>query len=109
MPQLERWNNLPEGVRQHLIERMRDREISVSDLNQLRVWVETRPRRPRATGIKISALSNSAAADRNRKRSYSGVKWPKAKPSDHRLLLSGRQRRRIDCIRDAGSPPRLLN
>ena len=43
MPQLERWDNLPEGVRQHLIERMRDREISVSDLNQLRLWVETRP------------------------------------------------------------------
>ncbi len=46
MPQLERWNNLPEGVRQHLIERMRDREISVSDLNQLRLWVETRPEVP---------------------------------------------------------------
>ena len=43
MPQLERWGNLPEGVRQHLIERMRDRAISVSDLNQLRLWVETRP------------------------------------------------------------------
>jgi hypothetical protein len=43
MPQLERWNSLPQGVRQHLIERMRDRAISVSDLNQLRLWVETRP------------------------------------------------------------------
>jgi hypothetical protein len=29
MPQLERWDNLPEGVRQHLLERMRDRKISV--------------------------------------------------------------------------------
>ncbi len=47
MPQLERWNNLPEGVRQHLIERMRDREISVSDLNQLRLWVETGPEVPK--------------------------------------------------------------
>ena len=46
MPQLERWGNLPEGVRQHLIERMRDREISVSDLNQLRLRVETRPEIP---------------------------------------------------------------
>ncbi len=46
MPQLERWDNLPEGVRQHLIDRMRDREISVSDLNQLRLWVETRPEVP---------------------------------------------------------------
>jgi hypothetical protein len=46
MPQLERWDNLPARARQHLIERMRDREISVSDLNQLRLWVETRPEMP---------------------------------------------------------------
>ena len=46
MPQLERWDSLPEGVRQHLIERMRDRAISISDLNQLRLWVETRPEVP---------------------------------------------------------------
>jgi hypothetical protein len=46
MPQLERWDNLPEGVRRHLIERMRDRKISVSDLNQLRLWVEARPEVP---------------------------------------------------------------
>jgi hypothetical protein len=37
MPHIESWNNLPEGVRQHLIERMRDRAINVSDLNQLRL------------------------------------------------------------------------
>ena len=46
MPQLERWDSLPEGVRQYLIERMRDRAISVPDLNQLRLWVETRPEVP---------------------------------------------------------------
>jgi hypothetical protein len=46
MPQLERWDNLPEVVRKHLIERIRDRAISVSDLNQLRLWVETRPEVP---------------------------------------------------------------
>lgn len=46
MPQLDRWDSLPEGVRQHLIERMRDRDINVSDLNQLRLWVETRPEVP---------------------------------------------------------------
>jgi hypothetical protein len=33
MPRIERWDNLPTGVRQHLIERMRDRAISVSDLD----------------------------------------------------------------------------
>ena len=46
MPQIERWENLPERVRQRLIERMRDRAISVSDLNQLRLWVETQPQVP---------------------------------------------------------------
>lgn len=46
MPHLERWDDLPEGVRRHLIERMRDRGISVSDLNQLRLWVETQPEVP---------------------------------------------------------------
>ncbi len=46
MPQLDRWDNLPEGVRLHLIDRMRDRAISVSDLNRLHLWVETRPEVP---------------------------------------------------------------
>jgi hypothetical protein len=46
MPQIERWDNLPERVRQHLIERMRDRAISVSDLNQRRVRINTRPQVP---------------------------------------------------------------
>ena len=46
MPQLKRWDSLPEGVRQHLIQRMRDRAIRLSDLNRLRLWVETRPEVP---------------------------------------------------------------
>jgi hypothetical protein len=36
----------PEEVRRHLIERMRDRAISVDDLNRLRLWVESRPEVP---------------------------------------------------------------
>jgi hypothetical protein len=36
MPKIECWDNLPEGVRQHLIDRMRDRAIGIADLNQLR-------------------------------------------------------------------------
>jgi hypothetical protein len=39
MPKIECWDNLPEGVRQHLIDRMRDRAISIADLNQLRAWI----------------------------------------------------------------------
>jgi hypothetical protein len=46
MPRIARWDNLPEGVRQHLIDRMRDRAISLADLNQLRLWIETQPEVP---------------------------------------------------------------
>lgn len=46
MPKIEHWENFPEGVRQHLIDRMRDRAISIADLNLLRLWVETKPEVP---------------------------------------------------------------
>src|SRR5258708_12646342 len=46
MPKIECWDNLPEGVRQHLIDRMRDRAISIADLNQLCIWIESKPEVP---------------------------------------------------------------
>jgi hypothetical protein len=46
MAKIERWEKFPDGVRQHLIERMRDRAISIADLNQLRLWVDTKPEVP---------------------------------------------------------------
>lgn len=46
MPQIDNWHSLPEAVRRHLIDRMRDRLISIEDLNQLRIWMETRPEVP---------------------------------------------------------------
>ncbi len=46
MPQIETWSRLPAAVRDHLVERMRDRNISISDLNQLRVWMESKPNVP---------------------------------------------------------------
>jgi hypothetical protein len=46
MPQVEMWSRLPISIRDHLIERMRDRHISLEDLNQLRLWMETRPEVP---------------------------------------------------------------
>ena len=36
MPKIETWDNLPAAVRQHPIDRMRDRSIGMADLNQLR-------------------------------------------------------------------------
>jgi hypothetical protein len=46
MPQIELWPRIPAPIRDHLAERMRDRNISLDDLNQLRVWLETRPTVP---------------------------------------------------------------
>ena len=46
MPKIETWDNLPLAVRHHLIERMRDRSIGLEDLNQLRLWVESKPEAP---------------------------------------------------------------
>lgn len=52
MPKLAHWDNFPEGVRQHLIDRMRDRVVSISDLSQLRLWVETNPEVPEGDWFK---------------------------------------------------------
>jgi hypothetical protein len=46
MPKIESWDNFPAGVRRHLIGRMRDRAISISDLNQLRLWIDSNPEVP---------------------------------------------------------------
>jgi hypothetical protein len=46
MPRIASWDNLPANVRQHLIDRMREREISIADLNQLRIWIATQPEVP---------------------------------------------------------------
>ena len=46
MPQIERWSQLPPGIRNHLVERMHDRKIGLKDLNQLPVWLEAHPNAP---------------------------------------------------------------
>jgi hypothetical protein len=46
MPRIETWGNLPPGVRQHLIDRLRDRAISIADLNRLRLWIDSNPEVP---------------------------------------------------------------
>ncbi|MGB6249719.1 MAG: hypothetical protein WBF54_11440 [Terriglobales bacterium] len=46
MPQIESWPRIPAPIRNHLIERMRDRNIDLDDLDQLRVWLETKPNVP---------------------------------------------------------------
>ena len=46
MPQIARWSDLPTAVRQHLIDRMQQRSISIADLNRLRLWIDSKPEVP---------------------------------------------------------------
>jgi hypothetical protein len=46
MPQIESWSRLRTAVRAHLVERMHDRNPSLGDLNQLRIWIDLRPNVP---------------------------------------------------------------
>ncbi len=43
MPKIEVWAKFPPAIRQHLVERMRDRKITLDHLNQLRLWIEAGP------------------------------------------------------------------
>jgi hypothetical protein len=40
---IKTWRELPAAVRDHLVERMHDRRIGLDDLNQLRLWMESKP------------------------------------------------------------------
>lgn len=46
MPKIATWSEMPVAIREHLIERMRDRKIGVDDLNRLRLWLESQPEVP---------------------------------------------------------------
>jgi len=46
MPKIQQWAKFPAALRRHLIERMSDRSITLTDLNQLRLWDETNPEVP---------------------------------------------------------------
>ncbi|HEX8815670.1 MAG TPA: hypothetical protein VF753_09230 [Terriglobales bacterium] len=52
MPQVESWSRLPAAMRDHLVDRMRDRDISLTDLNQLRLWIESKPEVPEGRWFK---------------------------------------------------------
>jgi len=45
MPKIQ-WANLPPALRHHLFERLREREIRVEDLYQLKLWRESEPEAP---------------------------------------------------------------
>jgi hypothetical protein len=45
MPKI-RWKDLPPALRDHLFERLREREISAEDLYELKLWRESEPEAP---------------------------------------------------------------
>ena len=45
MPRIS-WDKLPPAIRQHLIDRMHDRKISLVDINTLRGWIDSDPDLP---------------------------------------------------------------
>lgn len=52
MPKIARWDDFPLSVKNHLVERMLDRSISIDDLNKLRLWIETQPDVPEGAWFK---------------------------------------------------------
>jgi hypothetical protein len=52
MPQIESWLRLPAAIRDHLVERMRDRNINLEDLNRLRIWIDLKPNVPEGAWFK---------------------------------------------------------
>ena len=52
MPKIVSWSQLPPAVRDHLIGRMRDRNITLDDLNKLRLWIESKPEVPEGDWFK---------------------------------------------------------
>jgi hypothetical protein len=46
MPKIEHWEKFPNALKQHLIDRMRDRSVSLTDLNMLRLWIDSNPEVP---------------------------------------------------------------
>jgi hypothetical protein len=43
VPHIESWPRLPAAVRDHLVQRMHDRDVDLNDLNKLRLWMESQP------------------------------------------------------------------
>jgi hypothetical protein len=45
MPKIQ-WTNLPPALRQHLFDRLEERQITVEDLYKLKLWRESEPEAP---------------------------------------------------------------
>ena len=88
---------------------MRDSAISVSDLNQLSLWVEAQPRVPEGDWYKDFGFSNICGSGSYPKRSYSEGKSPRVKPSDHRASADSSPAAKKRLIARNGEHPPALS
>jgi hypothetical protein len=51
MPRI-RWTSLPEAIREHLLLRLKDRQITEQDLWLLKLWRESEPEAPEGSWYK---------------------------------------------------------
>jgi hypothetical protein len=51
MPRIQ-WTELPPALRDHLFERLRERQVSAEDLFQLKLWRESDPEAPEGPWFK---------------------------------------------------------
>ncbi len=51
MPKI-RWTNLPPALREHLFDRLVERQITAEDLYQLKIWRESEPDAPEGEWFK---------------------------------------------------------
>jgi len=51
MPKIQ-WTDLPPALRQHLFDRLEDRQITVENLCKLKIWRESEPEAPDGPGYK---------------------------------------------------------
>ena len=68
MPKIQ-LSGLPQALRDHLFERLRERKISTDDLYQLKLWRESEPDAPEGPCTRILALSRFAERARIPRRS----------------------------------------
>jgi hypothetical protein len=69
MPKI-RWTDLPPNLRDHLFDRVADRQISAQDLYKLKLWRESEPEAPTGPGTRTSARSRFVAKGNYPKRSF---------------------------------------
>jgi hypothetical protein len=95
MPRIARWKDLPAGVREHLMERMNERAISLADLNRLRIWIESEPEVPEGDWYKDFGSFKICGHGSYPKTFLLAGQLPKAAPSDS-VVLPQNQRARYE-------------